>query len=121
MRWDAEMQTPEDDLSHREEILALHDLERDPGAPSREVFEQRCRENPSTRAMHHHVFVSRTVVEVCQAAGLEVMLLRPELPYNIVCLCRVGTGEDAAAGMSDTELAVVMRSSPFATDRAEAG
>ena len=57
LREDAERKTGEDDLTHIEEILAMHDLERDPGAPDREIFERRCHENASTRAMHHHVFV----------------------------------------------------------------
>jgi len=35
MRADAERQTGEDDLTHLEEILELHDLGRDPGAPNR--------------------------------------------------------------------------------------
>ena len=59
-RDDAARETGEDDVTHVEEILALHDLERDPGAPDRETFERRCRENASTRAMHHHVFISRS-------------------------------------------------------------
>jgi SAM-dependent methyltransferase len=116
---DAERETGEDDLTHLEEILAMHDLQRDPGAPNRETFEQRCRENGSTRAMHHHVFVSRTVAEACQAAGLEVLMLRPKEPFNIVCLCRVG--EPRAGGLSESELSRILRRSLFASDRADAG
>ena len=116
---DARLETGEDDLTHLEEILALHDLERDPGAPSREVFEQRCRENPSTRAMHHHAFVTRTVAEMCEAAGLQPLLLRPMQPFNILCLCRVGAGPDVA--MSESDLREILGKSPFASDRAEAG
>jgi SAM-dependent methyltransferase len=118
LRADAANGTAEGDLSHLEEILALHDLARDPGAPSRTVFEQRCRAVASTRALHHHVFVSRTVAEACAAAGLEVVLLRPKRPLNIVCLCRVGDGP--GRGLSDAELAAVECKSPFASDRANA-
>jgi SAM-dependent methyltransferase len=117
LRSDAERRTPEDDLSHLPEILSLHDLERDPGAPDRETFEQRCRENPATRAMHHHVFVTRSVAEVCAEVGLEVVLLRPKQPFNIVCVCRVGTG---ARGPSEQELAKNLRRSTFPSDRARA-
>lgn len=117
LRTDAERRTPEDDLSHLPEILSLHDLERDPGAPDRETFEQRCRENPATRAMHHHVFVTRSVAEVCAEVGLEVVLLRPKQPFNIVCVCRVGT--DARAP-SEQELATILRRSTFPSDRARA-
>lgn len=115
MREDAVRETGEDDLTHLEEILALHDLERDPGAPDREAFERRCRENPSTRAMHHHVFVSRTAAEMCEAAGLRLLLLRPMQPCNILCLCRVGDGRDG--DLSASELSMTLRRSPFASDR----
>jgi SAM-dependent methyltransferase len=115
LREDAEREVGEDDLTHLEEILALHDLERDPGAPNRETFERRCRENASTRAMHHHVFVSRTVAEACEAAGLEVLLLRPKEPFNIVCLCRVG--ERRGGGLSGPERSRILRRSLFASDR----
>jgi SAM-dependent methyltransferase len=115
MREDAERETGEDDLAHLDEILALHDLDRDPGAPDRETFERRCRENASTRGMHHHVFVSRTVAEACEAAGLEVLMLRPKEPFNIVCMCRVGAPR--GDGLATSELSRVLRRSLFASDR----
>jgi SAM-dependent methyltransferase len=115
---DAAHRTGEDDVTHLEEVLRLHDLERDPGAPGRAVFEQRCREAVTTRALHHHVFVSRTVAEACAAAGLEVLMLRPKRPLHIVCLCRVGDGR--GRGLSDAELVTVERRSPFPSDRANA-
>jgi SAM-dependent methyltransferase len=119
LRDDAEREMAEDDLTHLEEILAMHDLERDPGAPNRETFERRCRENAFTRAMHHHVFVSRTVAEVCEAAGLELLVLRPKEPFNIVCLCRVG--EPRGGGLSEPKLSKILHRSLFASDRAGAG
>jgi hypothetical protein len=121
LREDAERETPEEDLAHLPEILALHDLERDPGAPNREVFERRCRDNAGTRAMHHHVFVSRTVVQACREAGLRVLGLRPKETFNIVCLCRAGGAEPADdGGLSDRRLRRILRWSVFASDRATA-
>jgi hypothetical protein len=114
MRDDAKSATGEDDLTHLEEVLRLHDLDRDPGAPNRALFEQRCRQNLSTRAMHHHVFDSRAVVELCKEAGLQVLLLRPKLPLNIVCLCRSGA---TAGGLSEREVARILARSPFQSDR----
>ncbi len=114
---DANHGTGEDDRTHFAEILALHDLERDPSAPDRQLFEQRCRENPTTRAMHHHVFVSWTVVEMCRAAGMEVLMLRPALPCHIVCLCRPGPGSASDTELDDQELLKVLSRSPFASDR----
>jgi len=117
MRHDAQMKTGEDDLTHLEEILTLHDLHRDPGAPNRGVFEQRCHQNLAIRGMHHHVFVSRSVVELCHAAGLEVLLLRPTRPVHIVCLCRVGA--DGHLGLNESEISQALSQSPFASDQVE--
>jgi SAM-dependent methyltransferase len=115
LREDAARETSEDDLTHLDEILRLHDLKRDPGAPNRELFEQRCRENPASRAMHHHIFISRTVVEVCREAGLDVLLLAPRRPFHIVCLCRCGT--DGKPSLDEHELARILSHSTFASDR----
>lgn len=46
----------ESDMTHLEEILALHDLERDKPAGSPEEFRARCLRNAEARCMHHHVF-----------------------------------------------------------------
>ena len=120
LRSDAERETGEEDLTHLEEILELHDMDRDPGAESRELFEGRCRENASTRAMHHHVFDSRSVVEMCKAAGLGVLAIRPRRPFHIVCLCRVGDGDTSHGDtpqLGENELANALARSPFKSDR----
>jgi SAM-dependent methyltransferase len=120
LRGDRSRSTSEDDLTHLSEVLQLHDLARDPGAPSREVFERRCRQNASTRAMHHHVFDSRTVAQMCREAGLEVLALRPRRPLNIFCLCAAngGPGAGEERSLSDAQLERALSESPFASDRA---
>lgn len=115
---DAERETGEEDLTHLSEILELHDLKRDPGAINREIFEQRCRDNASSRAMHHHVFDSRAVVNVCRASGLEILALHPRRPFDIFCLCRVGV--ERSYTFNKRELATVLAHSPFRSDRAAA-
>jgi len=68
--------------------------------------------------MHHHVFDSRSVVELCRAAGLEVVAMRPKATFNIICLCRVGSG--SGQGLDDGELEKILAESPFESDRAAA-
>lgn len=114
LRADAQRQTEEDDMTHLNEILELHDLDRDPGAVSRHHFEERCRDNARTRAMHHHVFDSRATAAMCAAAGLRVVAMRPKPPFNIFCLCAV----DEKTGLSEQELEHVCAKSPFESDRA---
>ena len=48
--------TDESDMTHLDEILALHDLEMDKPAGSPEEFRTRCLRNREARCMHHHVF-----------------------------------------------------------------
>ena len=63
----------EDDLTHLPEILALHDLEKDKPAGSPEQFRQRCMENVSKRAMHHHVFDTYAALQLVDYAGFGVV------------------------------------------------
>jgi SAM-dependent methyltransferase len=65
--------TGEDDLTHLEEILALHDLSKDPGAGSRDHFEQRSRNNFQFRCLHHHVFSPDTLAKMFEFAGIELL------------------------------------------------
>jgi SAM-dependent methyltransferase len=48
--------TDDSDMTHLDEILALHDLEMDKPAGSHEEFRERCLRNREARCMHHHVF-----------------------------------------------------------------
>lgn len=46
----------EDDMTHLEEILQLHDLSLDPPAGTLEQFRARSLKNGENRTLHHHVF-----------------------------------------------------------------
>lgn len=67
---DERRDTPEDDMTHLSEILALHDLSRDPWAGSRENFERRCRENLAFRGMHQHVFDAELIDRMASHVGI---------------------------------------------------
>ena len=53
---DRQNNVSEDDLSHLDEIVALHDLSRDRAAGGPEAFRRRCVRNNECRCLHHHVF-----------------------------------------------------------------
>lgn len=53
---DYEKKLSEDDLTHLDEILSLHDLALDPPAGNLDTFKQRSLRNHENRALHHHVF-----------------------------------------------------------------
>ena len=73
LRDDFKRDTPETDLFHLDEILALHDLSRDLPAGTSEQFKERCLRNAEFRAMHHHVFDAETSVQLVEEAGFSVV------------------------------------------------
>lgn len=87
MKKDFEQDMPESDLTHLDEILALHDLSRDPGAGTAEQFRERSLKNAQFRAIHHHVFVPETAAALLCEAGFSV--IRQDVQgYNIVTLAK---------------------------------
>jgi SAM-dependent methyltransferase len=85
---DYETDTKEDDLSHLDEILKLHDLALDPPAGTAEQFRDRCLRNDSIRAMHHHVFNPDLIVQMFDYWAMEVLNVAVERPYHIIVLAR---------------------------------
>ena len=73
LREDFQRDTPESDLFHLDEILALHDLSRDPPAGTPEQFNERCLNNAEFRAIHHHVFEPETAAHLLKEVGFSVV------------------------------------------------
>jgi len=63
----------EDDLTHLDEILALHDLSRDPAAGDLEQFRQRSLKNFENRTLHHHVFDVPLIEKMLNHVGFEIV------------------------------------------------
>lgn len=70
---DYERGTTERDLTHLDEILALHDLSMDAPAGSLPEFEARSRDNFNNRTLHHHVFEPGAIAKMLQYVGLSVV------------------------------------------------
>lgn len=70
---DYENQTQESDLTHLDEILENHDLNRDPRAGSLISFQDRSLNNYSNRTLHHHVFNIETLSKILIYSGFEVL------------------------------------------------
>lgn len=83
--------TQETDLSHLDEVLSLHDLSLDPLAGSAEQFQQRCRQNASVRAMHHHVFSPELLGKMFEHTGLTLLAVCTERPSHIIGLAQKGS------------------------------
>ena len=64
----------EDDLTHLDEIIELHDLEMDKEVSNidltREEFHKRSLENFNNRALHHHVFDFKLLEKIFDYFGI---------------------------------------------------
>jgi len=115
---DFEGRTTERDLTHLEEILELHDLQRDPEAGDHAAFAERSKRNHENRCLHHHVFDTRLAVAVIDHARLQILAVEPFRPYHIVVIARKlppGATPNNDRFMGTTR--APCWSSPFASDR----
>jgi hypothetical protein len=116
---DWESGTTDEDLTHLPEILALHDLGRDPAAGDHMSFAARSQRNAENRCLHHHVFDTNLVVELIAHIGLQIVAVEPLLPFHIILVARkVRPGEQPRNDEFKKAAAAHFRRSPFAADRA---
>lgn len=109
---------PETDQSHMQEILAMHQLSRDPEAGTLDNFRQRCSQNFANRCAHHHVFDTSLLVELLDHMGVKLLAIEAVKPYHILAIarkCSPDLDTDNCAFTSGTRSHLV--SSPFPTDR----
>jgi len=66
--------TQENDTTHLQEILMLHDLNLDPDAMHNyESFKNRCERNYEFRCLHHHVFNHSLLTEIFNFLDIEIV------------------------------------------------
>lgn len=122
MAEDHERGTTEDDDTHFDEVLRLHDRRLDAAvARDPEGFAERTRANRVHRGVHHHVFVTETLLALVDRSGLEIRAALARRPHDVFCLARRPAGD--AAGPPDNARwlapdAEWRRRSPFRLDRA---
>lgn len=83
---DYENNTQEDDLTHMEEILALHDLSMDLPAGDLAHFRQRCLSNIDNRCMHQHVFSEDLIRAIYAQFNFKVLSLEYAPPHHIIAI-----------------------------------
>ncbi len=114
LRADRDAGTGEEDLTHLEETLRLHDRTRDADDAPFERWAQERRQNPTTRLLHHHVFTTTSLAALLREAGVVLLAAEVRYPHDIYLLGRWG-GPPAP-----DPLPAALRASPFALDRAAA-
>lgn len=107
----------EDDLTHLDESLRLHDHGRDLPIPPEKLAAAK-RDNLHTRMLHHHVFTTGSLLALLDRAGLQLLEVEPRRPHDIYVLARwvspgVPVDNDRLLGPD----ARWRRNSPFRTDR----
>ncbi|MGZ8884731.1 MAG: methyltransferase domain-containing protein [Halobacteriota archaeon] len=115
---DFEQQSTEEDVTHLEEILKLHDLALDPEAGDFKEFKQRSERNLQNRTLHHHVFDTRLAVEIIHHMGLQILAVEVLPPYHIFLIAKkLMRGEEVQNDrFRRTQIAPVWRS-PFPSDQ----
>jgi SAM-dependent methyltransferase len=81
---DFQHNTQEDDLTHLDEIVALHDLTMDPPAGNIDQFRARSLKNFDNRALHQHVFDTSVLKEIFSYFRLEILLTHAGRDYTIL-------------------------------------
>ncbi len=119
LRADFDADAPEDDRTHVDEILRLHDLSRDLSQDSPASFRAWILDNASNRGAHHHVFTSLSAARLVDAVGFEVVSIEPRRPYDIFITARKLRGEGTSVDNARflVQEAAYLASSPFASDR----
>ena len=115
---DFEKGTTEKDLTHLQEILKLHDLEKDPGAGTFEDFKQRSENNFENRCLHHHVFDTALVLQIVHHMNLQILAVETILPYHIIVIAqKLPTGHLPDNQLFIGDKAEYRHQSPFVSDR----
>jgi SAM-dependent methyltransferase len=111
---DFERQTGDDDLTHLQESLTLHDRGRDADRNDEGIWAEQRRSNPTTRVLHHHTFTTRSLLGLLDYAGLELLAVETRFPHDIYVL---GRWPPAGAQADNTAFLAQTRRSPFSADR----
>jgi SAM-dependent methyltransferase len=85
---DLERNVGEEDLTHLEETLRLHDRARDGEPSDQEAWAARRRSNVATRVLHHHTFTTPTLLALLDHSGLELICVETRFPHDIYVLGR---------------------------------
>lgn len=83
---DYEFDVNEDDLSHLNEILELHDFNLHDPTGDFESFKERSLLNYENRCLHHHVFDTKLAIEIFNYFKINIISVDLVLPHNIVLL-----------------------------------
>jgi SAM-dependent methyltransferase len=78
--------TQENDTTHFEEVISLHDMTRDEGVDDKNALKIRTADNFNNRCVHHHVFNTPLVTKLADYLHLSICDIRHFNPFHIIML-----------------------------------
>ena len=86
--------TGEDDSSHYEEVLTMHDISMDSGINNKEELKIRTADNFNNRCVHQHVFNTPLVVKLADYLNFKILDVQHFNPFHIIIfLQKSGNGK----------------------------
>jgi len=76
----------EDDDTHYNEVIDLHDMDLDKALGSRDILKDRTIQNLSYRAVHHHVFNFELIKELLSYTGFDVEIQQNFHPFHLITI-----------------------------------
>jgi len=113
---DFQKNTGEDDMTHLDEILKYHDIDRDWGSVDMEAFKKQCLQNPQNRCMHQHAFNTPLVAEMVDYAGYKILSVEALKPFHCLVTAKKSTAKISNESFL-SRTASWRRESPFEIDR----
>jgi len=78
--------TPESDLFHLDEVLALHDIKLDNWVKDHDDLKQRALNNIDNRCIHHHVFNLELLKQIMAYLNVKVLQTATSFPNNLIVI-----------------------------------
>jgi len=78
----------EEDTTHFEEVIALHDPGKDEGIESRQMLRKRVEENIVHRFVHHHVFSFELVDEMLSYFSFTKIYQQEAHPFHLITIAK---------------------------------
>jgi len=110
---DLQLDVGEEDLTHLDESLRLHDRSRDGEPGEQETWASRRRSNLTSRLLHHHTFTTPALLALLDHARLELIDVETRFPHDIYVLGRWPYGDERP---DNSAFLAARRSSPFRVD-----
>lgn len=83
---DYEKNIGEEDETHFEEVLKLHDIDKDPAEYSYDKFKMNTINNVKYRTVHHHVFNKGLIIKIFDHLGVQILSLDSSKRGHIIFL-----------------------------------